>query len=121
MNDQRLMIFVSGPYTQPPGHELENTQEAMRAGLSIFHAGHLPVVPHLYHWFDEFAAQEGGEIDYEDYMAVDLRLVEACDVLLRLPGHSSGGDREVAHAHDCGIPVYYDLDFLIEELLEEAA
>ena len=36
---------------------------------------------------------------------LDLRLVERCDVLVRLPGDSAGADREVAHARRRGIPV----------------
>ena len=41
------------------------------------------------------------------------RFVNVRNALLRLPGESSGSDREVAHAQDHGIPVFFDIGDLL--------
>jgi hypothetical protein len=38
------------------------------------------------------------------------RLLAHCDAVLRLPGESTGADRDVAIAAERGIPVYYDVE-----------
>jgi hypothetical protein len=38
------------------------------------------------------------------------RLLEHCDGVLRLPGESTGADRDVAIAQQRGIPVYHRIE-----------
>lgn len=44
---------------------------------------------------------------YEVYMAQDFAWIERCDCLIRLPGESSGADREIEHAKGLGKQVFY--------------
>ena len=38
---------------------------------------------------------------------MDLAWIERCDALLRMPGESSGADREVEHARAHSVPVFH--------------
>jgi hypothetical protein len=40
----------------------------------------------------------------------DLNWLAKCDAVLRLPGASSGADREVEYAQKLGIPVFYSIE-----------
>lgn len=102
-------MYVAGPLTQ--GDPMENALRAMAAGDRCKRAGLAPYVPHLSLFWDEACPDS-----YENWMLLDFEWLGACDVLLRLPGPSSGADREVALAEKMGITVYYDLDFMLEEL-----
>jgi hypothetical protein len=42
-------------------------------------------------------------------MKQDFEWLKCCDAVLRLPGESTGADREVALAKELGIPVYYSI------------
>jgi hypothetical protein len=103
-----MKIYVSGPYTK--GDPCENTHRAIIAGNAIFDAGHVPFVPHVSHFWHTVTPRP-----YEDWMKLDLAFLSACDAIVRLPGESSGADREVAEALRLGIPVYYDLAALLVE------
>jgi len=71
------------------------------ATLRTMEAGHWPYVPHLSVWWNTFSPK-----DFETWMALDAAWLEACDVVVRLPGYSPGADREEVMAGDLGIPVY---------------
>lgn len=92
-------IYVSGPYTLDPE---KCTRAAIHAGNVLLDAGFAPFVPHLSHFWHTLV----GERHYEDWMRIDLAWASVCDVMLRLPGESSGADREVAMAEDAGISVF---------------
>lgn len=94
------MVYVAGPYTNPD--PVENTRKAVLAGLRIYDLGlGVPLVPHLT-MFMHLLDPRPLEFWYE----YDLRHLERCDAVLRLPGASVGADREVAHAQLVGIPVF---------------
>lgn len=95
-----LRIYVAGPYTDDPDG---CTATAIAAGAAVLDAGHAPFVPHLAHYWHTLH----GPRDYEDWMRIDLAWLRAADAVLRLPGESSGADREVALAHELGIPVIH--------------
>jgi hypothetical protein len=99
-------IYVAGPYTK--GDVAVNVRTAVRAGIEIIKAGHAPFVPHLCHFMHYLEPHH-----YEIWMAQDFEWVRACHALLRLPGESSGADREVALAEALGIPVYRDMSELL--------
>lgn len=103
---RRTRAYVSGPYTL--GDPLANTRRAIDAANALLVRGYAPFVPHLTLWWDLQYPQT-----YETWMAYDFTWLDACDVLLRLPGESCGGDRETLHARIEGIPVYHSLDSLV--------
>jgi hypothetical protein len=102
-------IYVAGPYTK--GDVCVNVRTAVLAGLEIVKAGHAPFVPHLSH-FMHYLEPQG----YEVWMEQDFEWIRVCHALLRLPGESSGADREVSLATDLGIPVFHSMDKLMEWL-----
>lgn len=96
-----MRIYVSGPYSSDP---VAGTRTAMQATAALMDMGHAPLCPH---WtlFQDLAYPR----PYEDWLRIDLAWVEVADAVLRLPGQSSGADREVARAEHIGIPVYYSI------------
>jgi hypothetical protein len=102
-------IYVAGPYSHPdPLIRERNTHVAMRAGLDVLQRGHVPFIPHLNHYFDIWAKDQGVVVSYEAYMAWDSAYLAVCDGVLIL-GHSPGVDQEVALAEQLGLPVFRSL------------
>jgi len=100
-----MYIYVAGPLTKGP--RPENIHNALKAGERIRNRGHIPFVPHLYELWDIVSPQ-----DYEFWMEMDFKWLEKCDALVRLPGESSGADREVQRAYELNIPVFYGMEDL---------
>lgn len=105
----RLRVYIAGPYTQ--GEQAELVREAVLVGLAVFRHGHVPFIPHLYHFAHYLCPQP-----YEAWMTLDLTWLEVCDALVRLPGHSPGADREVARAQVLGLPVFFGLDAFLAQV-----
>lgn len=103
-------IYVSGPYSQPD--QALNVRAALDAATALMRHGMVPFVPHLTHFWHLVHPA-----DYEDWLAHDLAWVERCDAVLRLPGVSPGADREVAHAQDCRLPVFFDIETLLDTVV----
>ncbi len=109
----RTRVYVSGPYSSDP--EL-GTANAIAAGQTLLMAGYAPMVPHLTHYWHTLHFDN----DYEYWLALDLAWVDVADVVLRLPGRSSGADREVAAAEAAGVPVVYSVrDLLLQVPAED--
>jgi hypothetical protein len=97
-----MKIYIAGPYSI--GDVAINVHNAIVAGNAVANLGHTPFIPHLTHFWHLQISHE-----YEFWMKQDSEWLKVCDALLRLPGESSGADREVADAKKLGIPVYYSL------------
>jgi len=97
-----LRVYIAGPYSH--FDVALNVREAVRAGLDVLKAGHVPFIPHLYHFAHLLEPQP-----YDSWMTLDLQWLAACHCLVRLHGHSPGADREVERAKALGLPVYLDL------------
>jgi len=98
MNDKG-MVYVAGPYTNPD--PVENTHNAIHAGVMLRDAGYCPVIPHL-SLLTNIVVPRPPEYWYD----WDLGLLERCDIMLRLPGESWGADEEKAVAQRLGITVH---------------
>lgn len=94
-----MRVYVAGPYTADPA---SCTAAAIAAGDELLRAGHEPFVPHLSHYWHRLHTEHG----YEAWMRLDLAWVAVAEALVRLPGESSGADREVELALQRGIPVF---------------
>jgi hypothetical protein len=105
------LIYVSSPYSRG-GDVAENVRVQMDAAHRILDLCHCPVVPLLSHFLAIYRSRP-----YDDWMRMDLALLERCDVVLRLPGESSGADREVAAAQELGMPVVFGWEELDRWLL----
>ena len=89
MNDSRstVHVYVAGPYTNPD--PVDNTRVAIDVGWEIHDLGGFPHIPHL-SMFQHFQRSMPLEFWYE----YDIELLRICDVMIRIPGASSGADEE---------------------------
>lgn len=92
-------VYVEGPYTHPD--PVENTHNAIKAGVLLREAGYCPVIPHL-SLLAHIVCPRPPRFWYD----WDLDLMGRCDYAIRLPGDSWGADREDEHAKKLGISVH---------------
>lgn len=98
----RALVYIAGPYTSPD--PVANTRFAIEAGMALYkNERAVPIIPHL-SMFAHFLDPQPVEFWYQ----FDLHLLARCDVLWRLPGESTGADREVDAAMRWNIPVLFD-------------
>jgi len=102
-----IKVYIASPYTK--GDVAINVKTQLDTVDILMNYGFAPFAP-LYSHFQHMAHPR----NYEDWLKVDLVWLESCDIILRLPGESSGADIEVKHALYLKKPVVYS----IEELLE---
>ena len=83
--------------------------------LAIYRMGHLPV---LGEWYAlplmEAAGSKkmGDEIFNEIFHPVAIRLIDHCDAVLRIGGHSSGADEMVKAGKGKGKIIFFSLEEL---------
>lgn len=104
-----LYVYVAGPYTN--GSEATNVRRAIEAANRLRYHGATPFVPHLTHFWHLMYPDT-----YSAWMEYDLKWLQQCDVVLRIPGPSPGGDDEVRAAKEAGIPVYFNTMRLVAEI-----
>jgi hypothetical protein len=115
MNSQ--MILVAGPYRSGTNDDPEliakNVSLMTEVSLSLFRAGHLPVMGE---WFAlpliEHAGSKniGDAIFNEIFHPISRRLIAKCDAVLRIGGASKGADEMVSLAQKEGKTVYNSLN-----------
>jgi len=96
-------VYVAGPYTL--GDVCLNVRNAIQAGNELADQGLIPFVPHLSHFWHMLCPRP-----YDFWLDYDNQFLPDCDALLRLPGESSGSDKEVALAMSLGIPVFHSIE-----------
>ncbi len=96
-----MIIYIASPYlSYAIPQQAVTVQEDVFAILRDM--GHEPIAPLLSHYIDL-----RHPASYERWMQWCLAIVGASDAVLRLPGMSSGADREVARAMELGKKVFY--------------
>lgn len=104
------LVYIAGPYANPD--PVLNTRRAFEAGLAIYEVSGCPViVPHL-----TLLGHAMFPRDVEFWYEFDLAQLAKCDLMLRLPGDSTGADREEQCALELGMPIWYSLEDMIEAL-----
>lgn len=103
-------VFICSPYTKP--------DPAVNINISVKMFNRLmddgKCVPinmlwtHFYHCINPRS--------YEDWLAYCMSFLPLCQAVLRLPGESSGVDREVQVAVEMGIPVFTSIEDLYKFL-----
>ncbi|MFJ6533115.1 DUF4406 domain-containing protein [Microbacterium sp. NPDC091662] len=113
-----LLILIAGPYRSgtdgDPVLIAQNLARLEEASGPIFRLGHVPMIgewvalPILRTLDADADADAGaeGDVMYE----TAHRLLQHCDAVLRLPGDSSGADKDVEIAQERGLPVYRSLE-----------
>ena len=100
-----IAVYIASPYTK--GDVAINVRESILVADKLLELGYLPFVP-LFSHFWHFLSPKA----YETWIAYDKSWVLKCDVVLRLPGESSGADGEVQIAKDNGMLVFYSIEEL---------
>ena len=100
-------VYIAGPYTKPD--PAVNTARAMDMWHELRDLGFSPLCPHLSHFLHIHHARP-----YQEWLDYDNEWIEVCDVLLRLPGESSGADDEVLLSKSLDIPVVLSVSDLIQ-------
>ena len=94
----RKLLYLAGPYSADP---TVCTRVALITATAIYERTEfVPVVPHLSHLWHLVTP-----MSYEDWLTIDLAILERCHAITRLPGESAGADREVARALQLELPM----------------
>jgi Domain of unknown function (DUF4406) len=100
-------IYVAGPYRQ--GDVAVNVRNAYEAANRLADLGFAPFVPHATHFWHMLFPRP-----YEFWLDLDNQFLPSCEAVLRLPGQSSGADKEVHLAQTLEIPVFTDIHDLVK-------
>lgn len=100
-------VYIASSYTL--GDVAVNVRKQIAIADELIDLNFAPYVPLLCHFQHLVLPRQ-----YDDWLKLDLYWILKCDILLRLPGVSSGADTEVYFARENNIPVC----FSVEELLE---
>ena len=98
-------IYIAGPYSK--GDVAKNIRNAFKIANDLADLGFAPFVPHATHFWHIIFPRP-----YEFWLELDKQFLPLCDALLRIPGESSGADKEVKLAKELNIPVFYTIDEL---------
>ena len=98
-----LMILVAGPYRSGTNDDpvlIEANVKAMTdTALELYRMGHLPV---LGEWFalpliEAAGSKETGDAIFNEiFHPIAIRLIDHCDVVLRIGGPSKGADEMIS-------------------------
>lgn len=107
------IVYVAGPYTADTPEQVHlNVNAAMEVASRLFGKGHIPVIPHLSHfWHLYLLTKYGSSYDYEDWIRYTLVLLDRCDAIYYMSS-SPGADGELRYAMELqelrpnGFPIY---------------
>lgn len=108
-----LLILIAGPYRSgtdgDPALIARNLEALEAASGPIYRLGHVPMIGE---WvaLPILRTPEGAAADGDVMYETARRLLQHCDAVLRLPGESSGADKDVEIARERGLPVYTSLE-----------
>lgn len=116
-----MKILVAGPYrcgtNDDPLLKKANFKKLEAAALSLFRAGHIPVIGE---WIAWPVTELNGLINHVS-LPKDIKLfpitqcqLSKCDAVLRLSGLSEKADADVKFASDIGLKIYYGLEEIEE-------
>lgn len=99
------VVYIAGPLNAPDAAGyLANVGAMIRAALAVRRAGFPAVVPCLDLLVGVASAADLEPLGYNDYFGPNQAILAKCDALYFI-GHSPGTDKEIAFAHERGIPV----------------
>jgi hypothetical protein len=100
------LAYIAGPLSI--GDQALNVRRAIDAAETLLSSGVIPFVPHLTHFWHLIY-----DHNWETWLKIDEEILTRCDCILRIPGESSGADRECNLAYHKNIPVFIDIDSLV--------
>jgi hypothetical protein len=112
-----MVILVAGPYRSgtngDPLRIAQNLDRLESFALSIYKAGHIPVIGE---WVALPLMKQAGSLKLGDEISeqylypVASRLLERCDAVLRIDGESKGADEDLRLARERGLQVYWRME-----------
>lgn len=96
----RTKAYLSGPITL--GDRSENLCRFLQAHRILLDRGFAPLNPGL-----SMLIPWAWDVPHKAWLEADLPWVEVADLVIRMPGLSTGADMEVGHAKKHGIPVLF--------------
>lgn len=105
-----VFVYLAGPITAKDGYTVEaNVAAALAVFLTCIARGIPAFCPHV-----TAAFPSSQEVDYETWLAYDLRVLDRCTHLLLLPRWetSPGAVGERRYAEQIGVPVIVTIDDL---------
>ncbi|MFI1766182.1 DUF4406 domain-containing protein [Streptomyces sp. NPDC020800] len=127
MTDKPMLVLIAGPYRSGTGGDPQemaaNLARLEAAAWPVFAAGHVPMIGE---WVALPVLRSAGAGPTDPLAAQVLypaaeRLLTHCDAVLRLPGDSTGADRDVETARRRGLPVYHHVDEIPRRAPQESA
>lgn len=106
-----LAIYLAGPISK--GDYIANIRQAIDAAEILKLEGHSCFVPHLTMLWCMLYAKTNST-DATTWKDFNFTWLERSDILIRLPGQSSGSDDEVRRALEKNILVFYGLDSFLD-------
>lgn len=94
-----IFCYIAGPYSKPD--PVVNTAKAIAFGNWLLDHGYRPFIPHLSMWQNMAQYRP-----WREWLDIDFDWIAKCDVLIRLPGESTGADQECELAAKLGIPAF---------------
>lgn len=91
-------VYLSGPITK--GNRTTNFAMSCEAHRLLLDDGHAVLNPML-----SMMHPDAANITWDQWIVSDLKFVEVCDMVVRLPGESKGADTEVLHAEKHGVSI----------------
>jgi hypothetical protein len=105
----RPRVYISGPITS--GNRNKNQFRALEAHKALMLAGFAPLNPII---TGNLPFSWDKDVPHALWIDCDLPWIEVSDALLRLPGYSVGADAECEHAKRNNVPIFYDLEELVQ-------
>lgn len=105
----KTKVYIASPYSL--GDIGVNVKNHMDMFEVLTEEGYLVLAP-LWSHFQHIAHPRS----YEFWIEYTLAWLDACDVVYRMPGDSSGADGEVAYAKKHNIPVFYTVEELNQHI-----
>jgi hypothetical protein len=112
-----MVILIAGPYRSgtngDPLRIAQNLDRLESFALSIYKAGHIPVIGE---WVALPLMKQAGSLKLGDEISeqylypVASRLLERCDAVLRIDGESKGADEDLRLARERGLEVYWRME-----------
>jgi len=106
----KKLVYIASAYSL--GDVAQNVRRQFEVAEELIKLDYLPYPPLFSHFWHLVFPHP-----HVYWMVIDLEMVRRCDILLRLPGVSSGADQEVEFATSLGIPVVYSIEELTRRRL----
>lgn len=120
---KRLRVYVAGAYSADNLMDVfHNMKRGMRTGSQLLQLGFAPFVPWLDHHL-VFMMQNDEKLSVEDFYEYSLSWLRVSEVMLVLPGYekSQGTLKEIKVAEELNISIFYSLDQMVRNMIDELA